>query len=287
MSARHGIVRPAVIFTALLAVAVTRCPLAHAQGTLAARYTISVAGLSTGTAEWNVDIGPDAFTASGNGRASGVLRVLVNGEGSAATSGSVIDGRITPTSFTSETTRENEKAQFRMVLDNGTVKELVAGAPAPGEDRIAVTDEDRRGIVDPISAMLIPVSGDDEMLTAAACQRTLPIFDGECRFDVKLTFQRMDQVQAGKGYRGPALVCSASFVAIAGHRASSSLMKYLTEATGVEIWLVPLAGTRLLAPFRLLSASVVGNLMIDAAVFEIAPRPPIHASMTSEATARP
>ena len=265
----------------------TAAPVAHAQGTLAARYTISVAGMTIGKAEWNVDVGTDAFTASGNGRASGMLRVLVSGEGSAAASGSVTDARIVPTSFTFDTTRDNEKAQFRMVLDNGTVKELVAGAPAPGNDRIAITDEHRRGVIDPISAMLMPVSGDGEMLTAAACERTLPIFDGQRRFDVKLAFKRMDQVKAGKGYQGPALVCSASFVAIAGHRASSSLVKYLTKAPGVEIWLAPLAGTRLLAPFRWVSASLVGNLMIDAASFETAPRPPIHASISNAPAARP
>src|SRR5437764_1789411 len=177
MSLHRRIVRHVVVFAGVLALAAALSPLANAQGTLAARYTISVAGLSIGKAEWTVDIGPDAFTASGNGRASGMLRVLLSGEGSAATSGSVADGRITPTSFTSETTRENEMAQFRMVLDNGTVKELVAGAPAPGEDRIAITDEHRRDIIDPISAMLMPVSDNGEMLTAAACQRTLPIFD--------------------------------------------------------------------------------------------------------------
>ena len=41
----------------------------------------------------------------------------------------------------------------------------------------------------------------------------LPVFDGRRRYDLKLTFKRMDQVKADKGYAGPVAVCAVSFQA--------------------------------------------------------------------------
>ena len=59
----------------------------------------------------------------------------------------------------------------------------------------------------------------------------------------------MDKVTAEKGYAGPVVVCSAGYEPIAGHSASTPLVKYLSEGREMEIALAPVADTRLLAPF--------------------------------------
>jgi hypothetical protein len=59
------------------------------------------------------------------------------------------------------------------------------------------------------------------------------------------------------------------------HRANIPLVKYLSEGREMEIALAPIAGTRLLAPFRLSVVSTLANLMIEANRFEttMAPAP--------------
>ena len=69
-------------------------------------------------------------------------------------------------------------------------------------------------------------------------------------------FKRMDRVTAEKGYAGPVVVCSVSYEPIAGHRSSTQLIKYLSEGREIEIALASVAGTRLLAPFRVLIVSM-------------------------------
>ena len=73
----------------------------------------------------------------------------------------------------------------------------------------------------------------------------------------------MDKVTAEKGYAGPVVVCSVSYEPIAGH-ASIPLVKYLSEGREMEMALAPIAGTRLLAPFRLSVVSMLANLTIEA-----------------------
>jgi hypothetical protein len=79
--------------------------------------------------------------------------LLVDGQASFTTRGTIKDGHPVPTTFTSNIVSSTETSDVTMVLDEGSVKELVA-APPPGADRVPVTEANRQGIVDPLTAML-------------------------------------------------------------------------------------------------------------------------------------
>src|SRR6266849_821729 len=190
---------------------------AQAQGKLIANYTISVARIPVGKITWSADIGDESYTISGSGEASGVASFLAGGKGSLSTRGTVKDGQLSPTEFTSDITQDDEKGELKMVLDQGTVTEHKADAPTAAGDRVPVTAAHRQGVVDPLTAWLVPAAGDGDGLARAACERTLPIFDGHKRYDLKLAFKRMDKAKADKGYDGPALVCAVFFQRVAGH----------------------------------------------------------------------
>ena len=83
----------------------------------------------------------------------------------------------------------------------------------------------------------------------------------------------MDKVTAEKGYAGPVVVCSLRYEPIVGHISSNALVKYLSEGREMEVALAPVAGTRLLAPFRLSVVSMLANLVIEASRFEATARP--------------
>ena len=71
------------------------------------------------------------------------------------------------------------------------------------------------------------------------------MFDGQKRYDLKLAFRRMDKAKADKGYQGPALVCAVTLQPIAGHRPASSTVTFLAGGRDIELWLAPVAGTRM------------------------------------------
>jgi hypothetical protein len=245
---------------------------AHAEGKLDASYTISFARIRVGDITASAVFGDREYAISARGHAGGVMKLLVDGEGSFTTHGTIKHGHAVPTTFTSKIVSSSESSDVTMVLDNGSVKELAA-SPPPGGDRVPVTEANRQGIVDPLSALLFPAAPTAEGLSQEACQRTLPMFDGRQRYDLKLAFKRMDEVTAEKGYAGPVVVCSVGYEPIAGHRASTPLVKYLSEGREMEIMLAPIAGTRLLAPFRVSVMSMVANLLIEANRFESTAQP--------------
>ena len=245
---------------------------ARAGGNLDASYTISFARIRVGDINATVEFGDSEYAISARGRAGGVLKPLMDGEGSFTARGTIKDDHPVTTTFTSKIVSNAETSDVTMVLDEGSVKELAA-APPPSSDVVPVTEANRQGIVDPLTAMLFSTAAIGEGLSQEACRHTLPIFDGRQRYDLKLAFKRMDKVTAEKGYAGPVVVCSVRYETIAGHRASTPLVKYLSEGREMEIALAPVAGTRLLAPFRVLVVSMLANLVIEANRFEATSQP--------------
>jgi hypothetical protein len=260
--------RRACMFAAGLALALVgpTAVSAPAESRLVAHYRISAAGIAIGTSAIEAVIGDSAYTMGASGRTSGVLRILVSGEGTVTTRGMVVDGALVPARFTSRTTDEDERAAVTMTLEGGNVKDLTAKTSAPGEARVPLTAEHRRGVVDPLTALFLTTAEHDSV-DAEACRRTLPVFDGRRRYDLALAFKRLETVRAA-GYAGPAVVCAVAFRAIAGHRADSRLVNYLADGRDIELTLAPVSGTRLLAPFRLSITSMLGDMVIVAITFE-------------------
>jgi hypothetical protein len=195
-------------------------------------------------------------------------KTLMDGEGAR---GPITDDHPVPTNLTSKIVSNGQTSDVTMVLDEGSVKELAA-TPLSSSGRVPVTEANRQGIIDPLTAMLFWAVAPGA-LSQETCRRTLPIFDGHQRYDLKLAFKRMDKVTAEKGYAGPVVVCSLRYEPIVGHISSNALVKYLSEGREMEVALAPVAGTRLLAPFRLSVVSMLANLVIEASQFEAIARP--------------
>src|SRR5262249_46088715 len=174
---------------------------AHGEGNLDASYTISFARIPVGEITATAVFGQSEYAMSARARAGGVLKaLLVDGEASFPTQGTLKSGHPVPTTFTSKSVANTETSDVTMVLDEGNVKELAA-TPPPSSDRVPVTNSNRQGIVDPLTAMMFSAAAAGEGLSQEACRHTLPVFDGNQRYDLKLAFKRMDKVTA-EGVRG-------------------------------------------------------------------------------------
>jgi Protein of unknown function (DUF3108) len=162
-----------------------------------------------------------------------------------------------------------------MTLQNGNVKEYgIDPTPPVDPDRIPVTEAHRRGVYDPMTASLLRVPGNGDLLAPEACRTGAAIFDGRMRYDLKLDFKRTENVKADKGYHGSAIVCAVYFTPIAGYIPDRPVIKYLTAQRDIEITFVPLSGTRILVPFRMKVPTPLGTAMLEATQFVTQALPP-------------
>ncbi|MEX0590139.1 MAG: DUF3108 domain-containing protein, partial [Xanthobacteraceae bacterium] len=139
-------------------------------------------------------------------------------------------------------------------------------------DRVPITDEHRVGVVDPMSASLMPVPGNGDLAGPDACNRTIPIYDGRSRYDLVLNFERTDTVKDVKGYSGPVAMCRVTYRPVAGHRANRKQVRELSENREIFAWLAPVAGTRVLVPLRVAIGTKIGTFIIQATHFSSEPK---------------
>jgi hypothetical protein len=248
---------------------------ARAQGKLDGRYTASLAGVPIGKGAWVIDIADDHYTAAASGMTTGLLRVFASGEGTGASSGYIINGSLIPSSYAASLTADKKTEELRIVLSGGTVKEYSVDPPTPPHpDRIPLADAHRRGVTDPMTATLMRVLGSGDVLSPEACARTLPIFDGRMRYDLRLAFKRFETVKAEKGYEGQVVVCAVYFTPIAGYIPDRPAIKYLIAQRDMEVWLAPIAGTRVVVPYRMVIPTPLGTGVLEATQFVSEPQPP-------------
>ena len=244
-----------------------------AQGKLEARYTASVAGIVVGRGSWSIEIGQNQYTAAASGRVVGLLKILSNGEGTAAAHGGIEGGHLLPSTYSSRVTMDDKVDEVRLALTAGVITEAMAEPPMPpSTDRVPISDAHRRGVLDPMTAELMPVGGSGDPVSPEVCRRTLPVFDGRQRFDLTLTFKRFDHVKAEKGYQGPVAVCMVNYQPVAGHRPGRAAIKYLMATRDMEMWLAPIAGTRVLVPFRASVPTLIGQAVLEATHFVTVPQ---------------
>ena len=250
--------------TATLAVAQP----AQAQGRLDARYNVTLAGVPIGKGAWVIDIAENQFTAAASGATAGLLRIISSGQGTGASRGYMVGGKPVPASFAASITTDKKTEEIRMTLGSGDVKEFeITPQPPDDPDRMPVTEAHRHGVSDPMTGSLIRVPGNGDPLGPKACQRTTPIFDGRMRYNLQFAYKRMEQVKADKGYEGPVVVCAVYFVPLAGYMPHRSAIKYLTSQRDMEVWLAPVAGTRVLVPFRVSIPTPIGTGVMEATQF--------------------
>jgi hypothetical protein len=241
---------------------------ALAQGRVDARYAVTLAGMPVGKGAWVIDIAENQFTAAASGATAGLLRVFASGQGSGASRGFIVGGNPVPASFAASITSDKKTEEIRMTLGSGDVKEYAVTPEVPDDpERVPVTDAHFHGVNDPMTGSLVRVPGTGNPLSPQACSRTTPIFDGRMRYNLQFAYKRMEQVKADKGYEGPVVVCAVYFTPIAGfvpHRAS---VKYLAAQRDMEVWLAPVANTRVLVPYRISIPTPVGVGVMQATQF--------------------
>ena len=255
---------------ALLCAAALAAPAAaaRAQGKLDAHYSATIAGIPIGAGDWQVDIGDTHYRAEASGVTVGLVRVFIGGHGSSTAHGVLRGGLPLSSIYQSKIVTRQKSDEVELTVDNGAVKQSKVEPPLEtGPDRIPITEEHRKGVLDPMTASLMRTPGEGDPLSPQACERSLAVFDGRMRYDLQFAYKRMDRVKADKGYAGPVVVCAVYVSPIAGFIPSRSAVRYIARLRDIEVWLAPIAGTRVLVPFRAQGPTPIGRFVLEATQF--------------------
>ena len=255
--------------------------MAQSHGKLEAHYTASLAGIPIGKGSWVVDIDNTHFSAAASGITTGLIRLFIGGQGTSASHGTFGGkDKFASSIYAATIVTSNKTTESRLAIKDGDVTTVKIEPPQDHDpDRVPLTKAHERGVFDPMTGSLVRMPGHGDLLTAKACDRKVAIFDGRLRYDLKLKYKRMDQVNAERGYSGPVVVCSLRFLPVAGFIPSRTAIKYIAHQHDMEVWLAPIAGTRVLVPFRAQTPTPIGEAVLQAKQFVATASGPTRASL--------
>jgi Protein of unknown function (DUF3108) len=241
---------------------------ANAEGKLDAYYTATLLGLPIGYISWAIDLKENRFSSVATGSIAGFLRLLFDAQGMVSAEGHLRKGKPKPSKFDLKLLAGKWSDEVGIVFNGNRAKETVLAVPqSPNADYVPIKDADRVGASDPMTALLVYVPGTGDTTVPQACERTVAIFDGHTRYNLRLAFSRFGTARANEGYQGQVVVCSAKFLPVAGYDPKHFLVTYLAAQHETEIWLAPLSGTRLLVPYRTSISTPMGTGILEATRF--------------------
>lgn len=240
---------------------------ARTGGNWRADYAVSLIGLPIGNAKLFAALDPGRYKIEIQARLTGLAGMLTGGRGAGSATGAFLQGRPHSSGYAASGSNGRESRTVRMAVSAGAATAVEIAPPIIKKpDAIPLTEAHKRGITDPVSALLMPVPAGKDPVSAAACDRQIQIFDGNARYDIALSFAETRTIE-GRGYSGPVAVCNARYVPIAGHR-DGKATRYMAENREIQAWLAPVPGTSLVAPYRISVRSELGMVVIEATRFE-------------------
>ena len=126
-----------------------------------------------------------------------------------------------------------------------------------------------------MTGSMLRVPGNGEVLTPDACRTGAGDFRRPAALRPEARFQAHGNgARPRRGYHGPAVVCAVYFTPVAGYIPDRPVIKYLAAERKIEIAFVPIAGTRVLVPFRMAIPTPFGPAMLEATSFVTTAAPP-------------
>lgn len=247
---------------------------AQAQGRLDAKYQATLSGIVIGKGTWTIVVGDKDYSGSTSGGTTGLVKAIGGGHGTGSAQGKVLAGRLAPETYLSSVFygKKNETIRISFGGDRVTAS-AIEPEPPPTPDRIPVTDAQKRGVSDPMSGVMFVAPGKEELPNAQACAAKAAIFDGRMRYDLQLAFKALETVTLANGAQLSTVVCSVSFMPLAGYVPSRAAIKYLVKRQDMDVALAPVAGTRVMVPVRVRIPTPIGPGVVQAVEFNTVAQP--------------
>ena len=243
-----------------LALAGSATPLSSAEIEHRTDYSIRLSGLPVATATFRSAFRGDRYTISGSMQSAGLADIFSSIKGTTSVSGVVSRGRLHATNYSVNYKSGKRGRAIDVTFRNGNV--ITASMVPPRrkpKNWVPVSNADMRAVLDPISGLIIPEG-------SRICPKTLPIFDGESRMDLKLT-SKGTKPYSTKGFEGEVVVCGIRFVPKSGYRKGRDDVEYLRKLKTMEIWFAKAEGANVYAPVYVQIPTKLGPVTVSATRF--------------------
>ena len=232
-----------------------------------ATFGISIAGIPVGSGSVNANVKGNHYEIDGFAKTSGVSKLFIDSKGRAISKGAFSGDKMLPSMYALNSKEDKIHNVVQIAMRSGNVSDYSASPPLiKHDDRIPLTRVHTRGIVDPLSGLLIAVKSNKDRVGEAVCDRTIRMFDGRWRYNIELFYKGTKDVYSSlkDGYKGPVTRCGARMRFVAGHRPNKESTQFMEKNKNLEAWFIPVGDEPVVAVYRLEIGTMVGSLVLQA-----------------------
>jgi len=226
--------------------------------TFAGEYVVSYLGLPIARSTFSTTIEGNRYSVEGSVSSAGIASIISSVKGRSTASGTFTHDAVRPRAFRMEYSEGKRRQMTAIRFRDDRVVSTENDPPLKkrGKDWVKLRPEDLVGATDPLSAGLVRASSPDEV-----CGRTLKLYDGEFRLDVRL--QPVSDPPQVEGY-GDVVLCRAKPKPVAGYRKGRRALDYLENKSRIMIAFAPLATTGFYAPVYATVGTQIGTVTVRA-----------------------
>ncbi len=266
-----------------LLVAMTLSPAAYAAGGEAAQPS---APASTLDISYELYAGPFAlgkvgvhqmfqgslYKANSTLQTGGIVNLFWRAKIDAQANGTLLNGHLNPALYDSHSVNHQDKVQQVSLTYGPKGPPVLAANPPYKTNKYPVSDEQKKGTLDPVSAVAFMTTGVSAG-NKTPCGSIASVFDGARRYDVAVDYLRTANIRTYNGlYDGPAYVCQIHYRQIAGFK-----QKILSEGSrfpDIFAWVASLPSRsnpaqHYLVPVRIWATTGFGNLTVTVSQLKI------------------
>jgi hypothetical protein len=223
-----------------------------------ADFTIHVGGLLFIQGSFSAMLDSDTYRLAANMGTAGTTRRFYPADYKLTSEGRLADESVKPRHYVSDSTSRDSARVVTMTYGKDGMPRLSAVPPYDPGDLGDVMPSLQQGTQDPVSAFLMPVAASEN-----PCKRTIPVFDGKRRYDLKLAYEgTKEMTPRGLGKPVDAIVCTIRYVAIAPVE-KRKFTDMLRRNDDMKVWLAPFDGGRVYMPVRFQLRTPLGGAVME------------------------
>lgn len=222
---------------------------ASAKTQLQVSIPINWIGLGVATMDQTVTVDGSNYALSGKAKATKLASVVTKSRADWNASGRISGTRAVPNAHAYSFKSRKKKGNLALSFAGGNVRTINSTPPIRYKpDSVPVLPGHKKGVVDPVTALIFPVKNGASADGAAVCNRTLPVFDGKARIDLVFS-HKSSKRRVAKGFKGMTHTCSVRYKPVSGVRMKSRTLNRMKRNRGVEVTMARVGNTDVFALF--------------------------------------
>ncbi|HQZ11626.1 MAG TPA: DUF3108 domain-containing protein [Devosia sp.] len=225
-----------------------------------ATYGVSLGGTSIASVSISLTDSGERYSMGLNARITGLAQLVTNGSIKADSAGASTPAGLVSEKFDMRTRSGDVDYTVDLAFAKKEVTQFIVTPPIINNiDRVALERRHLHGVNDILAALVVRGGA----LDAGLCKRREQVFTGTERFNLTMSFARMEEATSKRtGYQGPLVLCNVAYAPVSGHYTTSEFTNYLKGQGRILIWYAPLNEAGYFIPYRALISTSAGDLSV-------------------------